>query len=160
MHIFAGKPVFPAVRFVTPRCLAVLRVLGLRSTIDARTLLEAAKEVETWGLSMPAQQPARQSVILQSAGELAAHFCRNTQMLQDATLLEEIRDIAFVPAIRGIPGGAGTMPCMVRYSEAALRDDWPLVWTSLATIDKAHAPPRSSLAWPALHLRSPPVVCF
>lgn len=57
---------------------------------------------------------------------------------------------------QGLPGSTNAQTLLVRYADAAVAKDWVLAWSVLPILEADCAPPH--LAWPALGLRSPPLL--
>ena len=59
-------------------------------------------------------------------------------------------------ASQGVPGSREATPKLATFSEAILPKDWPLAFLAAPVLEEACVPP--PFAWPALKLRSPPVL--
>lgn len=59
-------------------------------------------------------------------------------------------------APQGVPGSTGVTSRLATFSEALLPKDWPLAFLAAPVLEEACVPP--PFAWPALKLRSPPVL--
>ncbi|BDA44284.1 probable Sacsin [Coccomyxa sp. Obi] len=152
--IFRDRPVFPIAQFSTSPWIQVLCQIGLRSEINHVTFLACARELESWGLQMLGmnEEQAAESIVV--ARELVQELRSNTALLSNE-LFRALRDVAFVPATKGLPGNNEARPVLVRCSEAVLHKDWPLAWAAAPILEEASIPPAS--AWTGLGLRSPPL---
>ena len=59
-------------------------------------------------------------------------------------------------ASQGVPGSREAAPKLATFSEAILPRDWPLGFLAAPVLEEGCVPP--PFAWPALKLRSPPVL--
>ena len=59
-------------------------------------------------------------------------------------------------APQGVPGSTCVTSRLATFSEALLPKDWPLAFLAAPVLEEACVPP--PFAWPALKLRSPPVL--
>jgi hypothetical protein len=58
--------------------------------------------------------------------------------------------------LQGVPGSSECITKLATFSEAILPKDWPLAFLAAPVLEDSCVPP--PFAWPALKLRSPPVL--
>ncbi|KAK9808692.1 hypothetical protein WJX72_002029 [[Myrmecia] bisecta] len=163
-RVFRGQDVFPTGMFAHASWLKVLRKSGLHSSIDRDVFLACARRVEARYAalpSMPSMQDAAETAsirreVLDTAAELAAFFKANVASMHSVQFAAAVREIVFVPALKGLPGHPDSQRVLIKFSAAALRKDWALVWTVRGTLEEAHAPPQ--MFGNLLLLRSPPLL--
>eukprot|EP00884_Botryococcus_braunii_P020229 jgi/Botrbrau1/6890/Bobra.67_3s0009.1 len=155
-RVFKDEDVFPVGQFAQEPWLTILPELGLRTELDANTFLRCAERVASLGRRLDQATPKERTEVLDLAAGLARHLAADFGPVHDRAFLRSLASVAFVPATKGLTGGPATQTLLVRYSDAAIAKDWALAWSVLPILEADCAPP--SLAWPALGLRSPPLL--
>lgn len=159
-RVFGKGPDFPSGQFATEPWLKVLRAVGLQTELSQNVFKAAAEAVQARYNAMQQQQekppqPGQLEDILETGGLLTQHYIGNMGAYHTNQLYAAIRELTFVPALKGVPSGAAARPVLTSYREAALRKDWHLCWTQLPTIGEGAVPP--PFTWSGLGLRSPPI---
>lgn len=70
------------------------------------------------------------------------------------SLANQLAEVAFVPALLGIPGSSDCRRVLASCREAARREAWPLVWSQLPTVSAQDMPPL--VAGSQLRISHPP----
>ncbi|CAL9081959.1 unnamed protein product [Musa acuminata var. zebrina] len=171
--IFSGEHnKFPGERFITDGWLQILKKTGLRTFLQADTIIECARKIEKLGnehigdrqdaddfeADFSGNQNDVSFEVWNLAVSLVETILANFASLYDNSFCENLGKISFIPAEKGFPsisGKKGGKRVLTSYSDAVLLKDWPLAWTIAPILVKQNVvPPEYSCG--AFRLRSPP----
>ncbi|RWV83053.1 hypothetical protein GW17_00055390, partial [Ensete ventricosum] len=172
--IFSGEHnKFPGERFITDGWLQILKKAGLRTFLQADTIIECARKIEKLGnehigdrqdaddfeADFSGNQNDVSFEVWNLAVSLVETILANFASLYDNSFCENLGKISFIPAEKGFPsisGKKGGKRVLTSYSDAVLLKDWPLAWTIAPILVKQNVVP-PEYSWGAFRLRSPPL---